>query len=220
MVRRRRGPRPPICHALGFAGWWLENQIRACFTGAVSSSPSAPLQQLAVKIDGFFDRVMQRHPTDMQCASGCADCCMVELSVTAAEAAAVTALVAALATEVRDGLGARARAAAPSVGTDAAPAPDRCCALDENNRCSIYAARPIVCRSHGVPVRLGGTRPEDITSCHRNFTARGPAAADADCVLDQTLLSAMLLTINRAGGHGDDRRTLRDVIADATRRPR
>ena len=39
-----------------------------------------------------------------------------------------------------------------------------------------------------------------ITACELNFTARGPAAADADCILDQTTLSLTLLAINRGDG--------------------
>ena len=56
-----------------------------------------------------------------------------------------------------------------------------------------------MCRSHGVPIRLRapGSLPV-IQACELNFTAHGPAAADADCVLDQATLSATLLAIDRA----------------------
>jgi hypothetical protein len=39
-----------------------------------------------------------------------------------------------------------------------------------------------------------------VRSCHRNFTHRAP---DPDCVLDQTTLSALVLSVDRdAGGDG------------------
>jgi hypothetical protein len=39
-----------------------------------------------------------------------------------------------------------------------------------------------------------------IQSCYRNFTTAGPAAADADCVIDQTTLSALTLAVAREAG--------------------
>jgi Fe-S-cluster containining protein len=91
-------------------------------------------------------------------------------------------------------------------------AEDRCAALDEDGKCLVYEGRPMVCRSHGVPVRLERRGLKVIESCELNFTERGPAAADADCVLDQTTLSATVLAIDRARGGDGERYELRDVI--------
>ena len=147
------------------------------------------LHELTNKIDAFFARVEARHPDDMECRTGCSDCCHVRLTITTAEAESIRALVAGWPVERRQALGVLA---APN-------ATDRCAALDSQGRCSIYDARPLVCRSHGVPVRMGKSLP---VVCHRNFTHRGPAAADPDCVLDQQTVSAILLAVN----DGDDRR--------------
>jgi Fe-S-cluster containining protein len=143
-------------------------------------------RELTAKIDGFFARVQARHPAEMQCGTGCADCCHTRLSVTGVEAAAVAALVATLSSDERVELAALA-------GRRPDPADPRCAALGDDDRCRIYAARPVVCRSHGAPIRLGRA----ISACPRNFTARGPAAADADCVLDQTTLSALVLAVDQ-----------------------
>jgi Fe-S-cluster containining protein len=161
---------------------------------------------LTAKIDGFFARVQARHPGDLQCGTGCADCCHTRLSVTSVEAAAIAELVAGLTGDERAALA--ELAARPLEPTDV-----RCAALGDDDRCRIYAARPVVCRSHGAPIRLGRA----ITACHRNFTARGPAAADPDCVLDQTTLSMLVLAVDQdhrrahgdpggSGGPGDGRR--------------
>lgn len=139
------------------------------------------LPELTAKVDAFFARVAARHGDDMQCATGCSDCCHVRLSVTAAEAAAIRELVASWPAAQRAAL------------ADHGPA-DRCSALDPaTGRCRIYAARPLVCRSHGVPVRLTRQSLPVIETCHRNFRH---SEADADCVLDQSTLSALLLVIN------------------------
>ncbi len=145
------------------------------------------LSELTAKIDGFFARVEARHGDAMQCTTGCSDCCHVRLTITEVEAAAIRAAVAAMPVARREGL------------ADVAH-PERCAALDAGGRCKIYEARPVVCRSHGVPIRLQRRSLPVVESCYRNFTETTPAA---DCVLDQTTLSAMVLAVDRdAGGDG------------------
>lgn len=140
------------------------------------------LGELTRKVDAFFARVIARHGDDMQCASGCSDCCHVRLTVTTVEAAAIRDHVSAWPTERRRDLA--------TAGPD-----DRCAALDAAGRCRIYDARPLVCRSHGVPVRLRRRSLPVVESCYRNFVRVVP---DPDCILDQTTLSAMLLAIDAA----------------------
>ena len=52
-----------------------------------------------------------------------------------------------------------------------------------------------------------------VIACADNFTARGAAAADADCIIDQTTLSAMVLAVDRDAGNDGERIDLADVIA-------
>lgn len=157
--------------------------------------------ELTAKVDGFFARVEARHADDMQCGSGCSDCCHVRLTITEVEAAAIRAHVATWPPE-------RRRTLAESGGDD------RCAALDAGGRCRIYEARPIVCRSHGAPIRMRvpGSLPV-IESCFRNFTQVEP---DPDCVLDQETLSALVLAVEReaAGGDPRDRVELARLVAE------
>jgi len=145
--------------------------------------------QLVAKVDAFVARVTARHGDHMRCGSGCHDCCHVRFSVTGVEAEVIREAVATLPAAVRARLAAHAR-------TDD---PHRCAALEDDGSCAIYAARPLVCRSHGVPIRQ---RPPQgaatLDACFRNFTERGPAAVEADCVLDQTTLSTLLYAIDSA----------------------
>jgi hypothetical protein len=53
-----------------------------------------------------------------------------------------------------------------------------------------------------------------VQACPDNFAARGPAAADADCIIDQETLSAMTLAIDRDAGNDGTRFDLADVLAD------
>jgi Fe-S-cluster containining protein len=149
------------------------------------------LAELTAKIDAFFDRVEQRHGDDMQCKTGCSDCCHVRLSITAVEADAIHAYLADRSVH----LGAN---------------PDHCAALDAAGRCQIYEARPVVCRSHGVPIRMREGSLPVIRNCHRNFTHTEPAA---DCILDQATLSTLVLAVDRAAGNDGARIDLATLLS-------
>lgn len=157
--------------------------------------------ELTAKVDAFFARVEARHGAQMQCATGCADCCRARLSVTGVEAAAIEALVRALPADARAALAALVAAR----DGDA-----RCAALGDDDRCRIYAARPIVCRSHGAPVRLrDGKGLPVVSNCFRH----DGLVPDADCVIDQTTLSAMVLAVDRDAGGDGGRTLLSEVLA-------
>lgn len=160
---------------------------------------------LASKVDAFFARVQARHGEDMNCNTGCHHCCHVRLSVTRVEAEAIRA-------EVESWPPARKQGLAANIAGAAA---DRCTALDGDGRCLIYPVRPIVCRSHGAPIRMRDERSLPVVhACSDNFTARGPGAADPDCILDQATLSAMVLAVDRDAGHDGTRIDLAAVLAD------
>lgn len=156
--------------------------------------------EVAAKVDAFFQRVEQRHGSDLQCHTGCSDCCHTRLTVTRIEAQAIAAEVAQWPAEQRAALMANVRAST-----------DRCSALDGNGRCLIYSVRPIVCRSHGAPIRLREGSLPVVRACFRNFAA-GPDKADADCILDQETLSAIVLAVN---GGDDSRIDLAELLESA-----
>jgi hypothetical protein len=175
-------------------------------------------RELTGKVDAFFARVEARHGDDMRCAVGCTACCHTRLTVTGIEAAAIVAAVDAMSDDRRAVLAATARL--PNDDHD-----PRCAALDADGACLVYEARPVVCRSHGVPVRTvhAGGLPV-VTSCHLNFTRHGPADADADCILDQTTLSTVLLALDGAhaqatGGVAGDRHDLAALLVARTAIP-
>ncbi len=154
------------------------------------------LDDLASKIDAFVGRVDARYPGELACTPGCADCCRRRLTITSVEAARIEALLAAIAPSAREVIVERARSNAA----------DACAALDEDGRCSIYAARPMVCRSHGVPIRFDadaappeGTRSLPmIDACFKNFIGRDLASIDASAIINQATLSTLVGTIDTA----------------------
>ncbi|MFI5302537.1 MAG: YkgJ family cysteine cluster protein, partial [Polyangiales bacterium] len=75
------------------------------------------------------------HAARLQCKRGCSGCCVDDLTVFAEEAAPIRAHHAALLTE----------GAPHAIGA--------CAFLDGRGACRIYADRPYVCRTQGLPMR-------------------------------------------------------------------
>ncbi len=140
---------------------------------------------LVAKVDDHFGRVAARYPEQLHCHTGCADCCVAGLTVTRVEASAIAGAVAALPAEARQALAERARAVA---------AGDPCPALDGDHHCVIYPARPLVCRSHGAPIRTD----QRLEVCPLNFGGFDLDTLDPDCVVDQGTLSTLLGAVDAA----------------------
>ena len=156
--------------------------------------------ELAAKVDAFFARVEARHGSDLQCATGCSDCCHTRLTITGVEARAIG-----------DELASWPAPRRAALAANAAQSTDRCAALDPGGRCLIYAVRPLVCRSHGAPIRLREGSLPVVRACFRNFPG-GPEHADPDCILDQQTLSALVLAVN---GGDDSRVDLAELLESA-----
>ena len=73
------------------------------------------------------------------------------------------------------------------------------CPLLENDRCTIYTARPIICRSHGLPIQYideSGNNQQDV--CPLNFAGQVPlhTLPNSD-LLDIDRLNQMLAIVNQ-----------------------
>ena len=95
----------------------------------------ASLRALYRELDRAVQRLREVHGVRLQCAPGCASCCVDGLTVFEAEALHI-------AERNRDLL----RAEAPH-------GPGACAFLNGERRCRIYRDRPYVCRTQGLPLR-------------------------------------------------------------------
>ncbi len=163
-----------------------------------------PYDDLCANADGFFETVLSRRRDDMLCASGCDGCCQVQLSVCAVEADAVRRALGSLDAKTKSALRLKADALAES-GATSDPAPP-CVMLDADGRCAVYEGRPLVCRTHGLPLMyadapdvpvdaLTASAERLLVWCDLNFTKRPPERAD---VLDGDRLNGALALVNRA----------------------
>ena len=137
------------------------------------------LTRLAGKTDRWFQRAKTALLSQVPCHAGCAHCCIGVFPITRLDVRHLQEGLAQLPKEQLERIGARAayqvarlEAADPRLTASSSldgwsdGEIDRvvnavhdvpCPALDDNGLCSLYAYRPLTCRSMGIPVREGAT---------------------------------------------------------------
>lgn len=178
--------------------------------------PSEALRALRARVDAHEAAAVARG-AGLRCGAGCEACCHVELEVSPLEGALVLDALRSLPEEaLRDVHGRLERD------------DGRCVMLDDAGRCAVYADRPLVCRSQGlplayspdvVPVEAVRARAGDkvLVWCPLNFQARPPSGPD---VLDAERLdeAGAVLNLAFAGrARALERTALRDLVALAAR---
>ena len=140
-------------------------------------------RDLQARVDLICRKIEAEFGPHLACQGGCDSCCR-HISLFRVEAAALTAAVNGLPPEQASHVRIRARGASP----------EDPCPLLENGLCLLYAARPIICRTHGLPVLTlqGGKRSVDF--CPRNF--RDIASLPGNAVIDLDRLNTTLTAIN------------------------
>lgn len=157
---------------------------------------------LLAKADAKFAEVEGRHPSAFQCRSGCHGCCLPGLSVSSLEAAHISAYLA-------DHPDVARRAAAAE--KDDPHHGKRCAFLDAAGACTIYEVRPLICRTHGMPVKYkteDGALARDV--CPLNFTSTPVASLPEQDVLHLDTVNTILALLNEqfAPGQGGARAPL------------
>lgn len=150
----------------------------------MSADPLGNYRQLRAQVEGLCQRIEREQAAHLACRRGCDGCCR-HLRLFAVEAAALRAALRQQ-TPQRQAL-IRTRAAAAAASDP--------CPLLADGACLLYEARPIICRTHGLPllVDAGGTGRVDY--CPLNFA--GVASLPGDAVIDLERLNTVLVAINR-----------------------
>lgn len=118
------------------------------------------VEKLHEVVDELAAPVAEANAKRLRCRAGCSDCCTDGLTVFSIEAELIQRHHAALLHEGR-------------------PHPEGACAfLDAEGRCRIYAQRPYVCRTQGLPLRWldeeGGEVFESRDICPKNIDGGPP----------------------------------------------
>lgn len=141
--------------------------------------------ELVAKVDAQARRSADALAGRLRCGPGCSDCCR-HISVFPVEAVRLAVALRELPESDVEPLRARARDSRPE---------GACPLLTEENRCRLYEARPIICRTQGLPLLVQGDGAPRLTGCPLNDLAGGPIPAAA--IIDLERLNTLLATINR-----------------------
>jgi Fe-S-cluster containining protein len=152
----------------------------------------------AMAWDAEFARVAGRFADRMQCRRGCSSCCSQMFPISLLEAAVVGAAVMQLPARDRERLQAAARAylsearrrglmTAPDDETVLPRTGERLtCPALQDDACTLYGARPLICRKWGIPV-FDPAKPDRLHACELNFR-NGEAIDSAGLVAPQRAL--------------------------------
>ncbi|HKV41862.1 MAG TPA: YkgJ family cysteine cluster protein [Blastocatellia bacterium] len=180
-------------------------------------------KQYVSGVDREFRRVHDKFANRMQCRSGCSMCCSQMFSISLIEAAYISRAVKAMAPGDRDRLRSAARSyveqakhltgtAGKGTGEESlVPVPGLrfACPALENDACSIYGARPIICRKWGIPI-FNPKKPLELQACELNFSAGEEIDVEGLIEPQVELLEQWVQLKNRA------KRDLNHVAATAT----
>lgn len=167
-----------------------------------ADDPRDGLVALHDEVEREARALASRHAGRLRCRLGCHACCTDELAVTRIEAE-------------------RIRRTHPELLKDGTPHPPGGCAfLDDAGACRIYAVRPLVCRSQGLPLRffLEDEEEDAIEErrdiCPLNLEGGPPLAslAEEDCWLIGPHELRLAALDERAGGSDETRVALRSLF--------
>jgi len=139
--------------------------------------------QLLERVNAHASGVESRFASRMRCAPGCDGCCL-HISVFPVEAAAIRFTLGKL---PRPELERLVRACE---GADDSPR----CPLLRDGLCGIYQARPLICRTHGLPLLVEDEEGRRVDFCPLNFNGLNHLPSDA--VLSLATLNQTLAAVN------------------------
>jgi Fe-S-cluster containining protein len=139
--------------------------------------------RLIDKVDELSRRIEDRFRDSISCVRGCDACCR-HLTLFPVEGAALALALKELDPDSADHIRSRARGALP----------DGPCPLLKDGACLLYRARPLICRTHGLPLLTASEGKKRIDFCPENF--RGLDSLPGDAVIDLDLLNSALAAIN------------------------
>jgi Fe-S-cluster containining protein len=150
-------------------------------------------RRLVDRVDRMVHRIRRKYSVHIACHKGCACGCR-NLSIWPIEALSLSGALQDLPLPVIATI--RKRAAAASFWD---------CPLLQEGACSLYAFRPIICRTHGYPLLTHYQGEPSIGYCRHNF--KSISSIPADAIIDLDKINGTLRAIN-ASAVGEPGRVL------------
>lgn len=140
-------------------------------------------RDLLAKVDLLRGKIEGEFAGHLACRAGCDGCCR-HISVFRVEALALAAALNDLPAEEAGRIRERARRSSA----------DTPCPLLEGGICLLYEARPIICRTHGLPLLTIREGKRAVDFCPMNF--QGLDSLPGSAVIDLDRLNTVLAAIN------------------------
>lgn len=134
--------------------------------------------EIRTKIDNLVEKLENKHKQHMNCKRGC-DMCCIDYSIFPVEYYAI------LQTLQKEDF--------------KAAGSNKCaCVFLKNNTCTIYINRPIICRTHGLPLLYTNEEGEwELAACELNFVDFDFGEFSLDTTFPQDKFNSKLFLLNR-----------------------
>jgi Fe-S-cluster containining protein len=140
--------------------------------------------RMVARVDALCRGIQAVLSGQITCSQGCSSCCTA-ITLFPVEAAALNAALEALPDARRSAI--RRHVAAQAGGER--------CPLLENHRCLLYAARPIICRTHGLPIIYTEGSQRKVDCCPLNLS-EGEQPVSGSAIIDLDRLNTLLVAVN------------------------
>lgn len=167
-------------------------------------------RELCSYCDTFFTKAISVSGPNMECRLGCGDCCILQ-TVCELEAHVISQHRGCAATDALD--------IPNGAGIEAALSKEtKSCSFLKNGTCTIYSVRPVICRTHGLPLNY---RSENrIECCPRNFPGVDIAESFTGILFDAEAVTEALMRLNAAFliSLGENPRSLKRIHLDSLKK--
>ncbi|PIE34413.1 hypothetical protein CSA56_07695 [candidate division KSB3 bacterium] len=138
-------------------------------------------QKLCRYCDDTFTAIQKKFHPYMQCSKGCASCCILE-TVVPLEAHVIASHQPASTFHRRP--------------EEQEFHEEKPCIFLDHHECTIYDIRPIICRTHGLPLQYPDREGIDI--CPLNFVSFDLTTLDSPWIIDAANIAENLMRLNLA----------------------
>jgi uncharacterized protein len=146
--------------------------------GTTSFSKLAEYFSIRDEIDSLCLKLEEIHKEHFACSPGCHKCCM-DFSIFPIEFYSI----------LKEKNGQKTSINQNTSGED--------CVFLIEGLCTIYKSRPVICRTHGLPLLFMGEDQWELSYCELNFTGRNMPDLNESNTFPQDRFNSSLFMINR-----------------------